>query len=395
MSQVRPFYFEGRLPVSKSLFIRHAICQSYLANFKASKKDACSDIRNIVSGLMALKTRKVLNCGDAATVLRLLALRASREVGSFVVTGSQRLMERPHAELKNIFSRLGVSCEFADQKILIFSEGWKTPEGEVVIDRTSSSQFASGVLLNSWNLDFPLKISWQGETVSDGYWEMSLAVVRTMGMEIVLGKNSVEIPARQKPNGISLFEPDMSSAFAVAALAAAGGQCRILDFPESSLQPDANFINVLNAMGVNVSQRRGVLSVVGTENILPIDMNLRNSPDMFPVLAVLCAFARGKSRLWGAPHLIHKESNRLNKIFELLEKMGRGFEPLLDGAIIHGKPFDNEKDNRFSISYDPDSDHRLVMAACVARQFGFNIRVDGVNAVDKSFPQFKEIVQLW
>lgn len=392
---MKPFYFEGRLPVSKSLFIRHAICQSYLSDFKPTQTDACGDILNIIGGLKALKDRKLMDCGEAATVLRFLALRASREIGTHVISGNQRLMARPHKELLNIFSNLKVKCEFSDQQIAIMSEGWASPESEIVVDRATSSQFASGVLLNSWNLDFPLKISWRGETVSDGYWEMSLAVAKAMGMETVLRKNGIEIPAKQRPNGISIFEPDMSSAFAIAALAVAGGQCRILDFPEESLQPDANFVNVLNAMGVNVDQRRGALFVAGTENIFPVDVNLRNSPDMFPVLAILCAFARGKSRLWGAPHLVHKESNRLNKVFELLEKMGRSFEPLLDGVIVHGRPFNPDKDNRFSIFYDPDSDHRLVMAACVARQFGFSIRVDGVSAVDKSFPQFKEIVKLW
>ncbi|OQW50423.1 MAG: hypothetical protein A4S09_01120 [Proteobacteria bacterium SG_bin7] len=395
MSRTRPFYFEGRLPVSKSLFIRHAICQSYASNFKASKKDACEDIRSVISGLAALKNKKVIDCGEAATVLRFLALRASREIGTYVITGSRRLMERPHSELKNIFSNLKVKYEFGDQKINIISDGWKNPGAEIFVDRTISSQFASSLLLNSWNLDFPLKISWKGETVSDGYWAMSLAVVLAMGMDVTCKRNSIEILANQKPNGTPIFEPDMSSAFAVAALAAAGGQCRILNFPEESLQPDADFVDVLKAMGVSVSRKKNVLSVVGNENILPIEINLRNSPDMFPVLAVLCAFARGKSRLWGAPHLVYKESNRLNRVFELLEKIGRGFEPLLDGAIIHGKPFDHENDNRFSISYDSGSDHRLVMAACVARQFGFNIRIDSVSAVDKSFPQFKEIIQLW
>jgi 3-phosphoshikimate 1-carboxyvinyltransferase len=390
---MRRFRFEGKIPVSKSLFIRQAICQSFTENELTSAMDACADIRSVENGLRSLKDRRVINAGDAATVLRFLALRASREAGDFVITGSERLMQRPHDELKNIFESVGVKCELGPEKITISGEGWKNLN-EVKVDRSCSSQFASGVLLNSWNLPFPLRISWGPETVSDGYWEMSLAVARNMGMNFVSGGDSVEIPARQIPNGVAVFEPDMSSAFAVAALAAPNGMARILDFPTESLQPDAAFIDVLNAMGLSLKIKNNYLEVMGCEVLLPIDFNLRNTPDMFPVLAALCAFANGKSRLWGAPHLVHKESNRLEKTFELLESINRKFEPLLDGVVIHGRPFDPEKDNRFSIAFDPEADHRLVMAACVARQFGFNMRISRPEVVDKSFPQFKEIVSL-
>lgn len=392
---MRPFHFEGRLPVSKSLFIRQTICQSYRSTFHETKKEACGDISSVVNGLSAIKDGKIIHCGEAATVLRFLVLRASRESGTYEITGSERLLARPHLELKNILSHFNVHTEFSNHKITVISDGWKNQKREIRIDRSASSQFASGVLVNAWGMDFPIRISWSGETVSDGYWDMSLSVASTMGMEIHRGINCVEIPAHQKPNGISIFEPDMSSAFAVAALAAAGGECRILDFPEESLQPDSTFVDVLNAMGLQVLLKKNVLHVKGSANLLPIEINLKDVPDMFPVLAMLCAFARGKSRLWGAPHLVHKESNRLNKIFELLEKIDRKFEPLLDGVIIHGRSFDPNKDNRFSIPYDAESDHRLVMAACVARQFGFNIRVEDMKVVDKSFPQFKEIVQTW
>lgn len=388
-----PFNFEGKIPVSKSLFIRQAVCRSHGRDFLNSQSAACRDINHVLEGVSALKEGKDIDCGDGAAVFRFLSLRASREEGSFFLAGSQSLMSRPQEELRNIFSQLGVDSELNEKGIRIQSKGWRN-SGIVTVNRSISSQFASAILLNAWNLSFPLRISWSGPTVSDGYWDMSVAIVESMGMQLKHGSGYVGIPAHQVPAEINLFEPDMSSAFAVAALAAAGGQCRILDFPNESLQPDSAFINVLRAMGATVVQENNFLEIRGPKTLLPVDVNLKDSPDMFPVLALLCAFAKGKSRLMGAPQLVYKESNRLEKTFELLQKVGREFEPLLDGAVILGHPFNPQTDNRFSIPYDPENDHRLVMAACVARQFGFNIRIDNINVVDKSFPEFKEIARL-
>ncbi len=389
-----PFYFEGKIPVSKSLFIRQAVCQSYLeADFREAT-GLCGDIERVVAGIRAIKDNKSIDCGEGAAVLRFLALRASRISGEFVLTGSERLFRRPHEELKNILAQLGVDCQFREGALQIRGEGWRVPQSLVRVGRSVSSQFLSSLVANSWRLPFSLKISWQGPTVSDGYFNMTLAVVQSMGMQISLGPNVLEIPPQQIPNDTSIFEPDMSSAFAVAAMAGAGGRCRILDFPKESVQPDFAFINILRAMGMTVNQTTLALELFGTGKLQPVEVELKDTPDLFPVLAILCAFAKGKSRLFGAPQLIHKESDRLAKIFELLRSLGRDVEPLLDGAIIHGRPFDERQDNRFPISYDPESDHRLVMAACVARQFGFNIRILNSKVVDKSFPQFKEIARI-
>ena len=110
---------------------------------------------------------------------------------------------------------------------------------------------------------------------------------------------------------------------------------------------------------------------------------------MFPVLAVLCAHAKGTSRIYGAPHLKQKESNRIESVSALLKSMSVQFEPLDDGIIIYGKGRTVSKaEVSIARSY---SDHRLVMAAAVAKRFGHNLTVDHPEEVRKSFPEFYQI----
>jgi 3-phosphoshikimate 1-carboxyvinyltransferase len=116
--------------------------------------------------------------------------------------------------------------------------------------------------------------------------------------------------------------------------------------------------------------------------------NLRNSPDLFPVLAVLCSFAEGRTILFGAPHLAFKESNRIEKTAELLRLSGCAVEAQDDGIAIFG----NSLRNRVGFTFDPDQDHRLAMAAGILMLMGFPIQLSNSNVVDKSFPEFWQYI---
>src|SRR6185437_12816288 len=94
-----------------------------------------------------------------------------------------------------------------------------------------------------------------------------------------------------------ICEPDLSSAFAVAAIAAVGGRAEIQDFPKRSLQPDSIFVKVLSDMGAKLRHESGTLIVEKSKLMRGIDVDLTNCPDLFPVLAVLCALTGGPSEI--------------------------------------------------------------------------------------------------
>jgi 3-phosphoshikimate 1-carboxyvinyltransferase len=128
-----------------------------------------------------------------------------------------------------------------------------------------------------------------------------------------------------------------------------------------------------------------VLHVKKARPLKPLHFNLNDTPDLFPVLACLCAFTSGECRLSGAAQLVHKESNRLQKTAELLQQAGVPHRVLRDGIVIRGQGLDFVPP---AFAFDPDQDHRMAMAAAVFKGLNKKIKIKSPHVVNKSYPQF-------
>lgn len=383
---MKPFAFVGRIHASKSILNRLLLVQSYSTEVRVIGDSDADDVSLMKQGLANLGIGEQIDCGAAGTVFRFLALRASRIPGKHLLVGTPRLMARPHEELLRIFRQLGVTAEFTSKGFEIESEGWR-PQGDTLqVSGRESSQFLSGVLLNAWNLPFDLYVSTGGGRVSEGYWKMSQALAQKLGMKIDFWDGDFRVSRAQKPSDITMTaEIDMSSAFALAAVAAVNGKITLTDFPDQSLQPDSIFVTVLRAMGVNAAVTHGQLRVEKAPRLNGIAFDLKSAPDLFPVLAALCALAHGDSDLFGAPHLVHKESNRIEQIGKLLSMTGRQFEITEGGVKIFGPVMPIAEDLR---EVDPADDHRMAFAAAVLQAAGYRLKIKNPEVVAKSFPEF-------
>jgi 3-phosphoshikimate 1-carboxyvinyltransferase len=376
--------FIGHVPASKSILNRALILQSFEPDLRIYGVSDSDDVVKMKAGIKALEDQAMIDCGEGGTVLRFLALRASREKGRHKLTGSARLINRPQEELVKILSQLGVTAKF--EKIRSPSNPTDGAQGDTLhVPSHRSSQFASAVLLNAWELPFDLHVSPVGAGVSEGYWRMTQKLVTDAGMKLDRWDQDFRIPARQKISATSLtVEPDMSSAFALAAAAGVGGSTTLLDFPVESLQPDSIFPNILQKMGVPIQFDCGRLKVQRAQFLRGVAVRLTNAPDLFPVLATLCALAEGDSELYGAPQLVHKESDRIARTAELLRVTGRTLTPLEDGLRVGGVL---QKTRERSV-FNPDRDHRLAMAAGVLKLAGIPIHIENPEVVNKSFAGF-------
>jgi 3-phosphoshikimate 1-carboxyvinyltransferase len=391
------FEFAGPIPASKSILNRALIAQSYEQNFIIEGDSECDDVRAMKQGLKVFanirssqsQSAQVIHCSEAGTVLRFLIGRVSREKGLFRLTGSSRLLSRPHQEMAEILKQLGVPVKFQPDQIEIDSKGWQPRSDIIKISRRTSSQFASSILLNSWDLPFDLKLEIEAG-VSDSYLELTFDLLKQWGLQIEKMSNHWIIPRAQKlkPQRFTA-ELDMSSAFPIAVLGALLGQSEIQNWSDRSSQPDQAFVEILQKMNVLVKLTSTGSLQIEKSQIHAADVDLSQTPDLFPVLAVLCSFAKGKSRLFGAPHLKFKESNRIEKTAQLLSLAGVVVQETDDGLIIEGerprnipKPFE----------FDPDEDHRMAMAAGVLRLMGYAVQILHPQVVSKSFPEFWNII---
>jgi 3-phosphoshikimate 1-carboxyvinyltransferase len=385
------FRFHGDIPASKSMMNRALLMQSYSPQIQIHGNSNCDDVRNMKSAMVSFIHKKEMNCGEAGTVIRFMSLRASREKGTFQLTGSPRLLSRPQDDLVYILTQLAVSCQLLPNQIIIQSEGWKKPLVPIQVHRQSSSQFATALLLNSWNLPFDLEFEMK-PGVSEGYWQMSVEMARHFGMIIDHKGDHWRIPAGQKLAPLEFTpEPDYSSAFALAAAGALAGETVINNVTEKSFQPDFRFISVLRQMGVIVEHKPPTLTIRSHLPLKHIDVDLSSCPDLFPVLAVLCAFAKGESWLRGAPQLAFKESDRITKTSELLRLAGFTCSLKSDGLHIVGQA---DKFRLCSFKFDPDKDHRMAMAAGLLKLKGYDIHIETPQVVSKSFPEFWQALGL-
>jgi 3-phosphoshikimate 1-carboxyvinyltransferase len=394
-SSASEFRFKGRISGSKSILNRLLILKSFEPNLEIDGDSQADDVVKMKSALAQLMRGELADCGAAGTTLRFLAFRAARLPGTHHLSGSLRLFSRPQMEIGRVLNQLGCKAEFGPQRLTITGGGWSVPSDGVRIDRSVSSQFASALVLSAWGLDRDLKIHFDGEAVSEGYLQMTLEIVRQAGMSWRKeGDSTIVIPAQSRIRpGAYMVEPDISSAFAVAALAALRGHAIIEGWPEKSLQPDSVFPDFLREMGCRVEvlgtdvQRALLIERPSGGDLRPLHKSLLDCPDLFPVLATLCAHANGISRLEGAPQLEYKESSRIKKTAELIEMIGRKVERIPGGLEIHGSA-------RALVSvagareFDPDHDHRLAMAAALAREGGSDVTTLRPDVVNKSFPEF-------
>jgi 3-phosphoshikimate 1-carboxyvinyltransferase len=392
------FRFRGQIAASKSLMNRALIVASYADQFKIVGDSQADDVQLMKSALTQLKSNVAtgqsvpLECGHAGTVLRFLALRAAREKGTHRLRGSERLFSRPQSELLSLLGQLGAFVEVKGSEMIIRSDGWRLVVDGLQVNADRSSQFASSVLLNAWQLPFDLHFSISKKMVSEGYFLMTLELVRQLGLRVDGRGPEFFIAANQSVRAREYaVEPDLSSAFAVAALGVVGGEATILNFPKKSLQPDAVFLKILKDMGAQLSTVDGEVTFRRSQDLSGVQVNIENSPDLFPVLGVLCALAHSPSHISGVGHLKFKESARLERTAELLSMMGARVEQSDSEVTIW--PVKERTVGGPNAIFQVDQDHRMAMAVAVAQRAGFAIQGDQMQVVSKSFPEFLQLLE--
>jgi len=318
----------------------------------------------------------VLPCGESGSTLRFLLPVAAALRKKTVFTAAGRLPERPLSPLKDEMERHGVS--FSDSFPLEIN-GMLT-SGEYTLDGSVSSQFVSGLLFALPLLDGDSRISLIPPIESKPYIDMTVRTLRRFGIEIIEELNAYFIKGNQQYKACDFtVEGDWSNA---AYFLACGVKVAGLNL--NSAQGDRAIADLLSSMGAEVEYSSDFLSFK-TDNLHAIEIDAKNIPDLVPLLAVLCATAKGRSVIYNASRLKYKESDRLESVYSLLKNLGARIEKTDDGFIIDGV------ERLSGGEADSFNDHRIVMSAAVASTACENeVLIKNAFAVAKSYPAFFE-----
>lgn len=330
-------------------------------------------------------------CGNSGTTMRLLmGLCAGRGV-RVRFTGDESLSSRPMERVASPLRDLGADIETTGGKAPVAVREAKLV-GKTVETRVASAQVKSALVLAALGAD--------GETVvrerlkTRDHTERMLAA---MGAKISVQGNDVTV-RRSELKCVDVQVPaDISSAAYFMALGALSGEtlCKNVG------------VNPTRTGILRVFEKMGVKFALENERVVcgePVaDIRVKKSPlkavsltreimpsliDELPVIAVLCAFAEGESRITGAEELKVKESDRIRTTAEMINALGGDCKPTDDGFVIRGR----EKLRGGTV--ESKADHRIAMSGTVALAASERGgEVVGAECADISFPDFYKMLK--
>ena len=330
--------------------------------------------------------REPLDARRSGTTMRFLVALATLAPAPVVVGGQPGLLARPVGPLVAALRQLGARLEDRDGHPPVRAGGGGISGGEVELDASASSQFASALLLVAPYATAPATIR-AGGLGAAGYVELTAEVMRRFGALVRrVGDDAWRVAAGAPYRAVdAAVDYDASAAGHLFALAAAtGGSVTVTNAVEGCGQPDAGLPELLEAMGAEVRRDGDALTVRGPETLTPLEADLGPMPDQVTTVAALAALAPGTSRLRNVGVARGHETDRLHALATELGRLGVEVEELPDELVIHGGEPHGPAVLR---TYD---DHRLAMAfaALAARVPG--IAIEDPGCVAKTYPGFWE-----
>jgi 3-phosphoshikimate 1-carboxyvinyltransferase len=323
--------------------------------------------------------------GGAGTPLRFLVAMAGHADGTTIINGNRRMQERPMADLVSALPALGVGAETVrgngSAPVRVTGGGFRG--GRTSISGATSSQFTSSLLLNSVAALDPVEIDIVDDLVSKPFVDMTIDVMARQGVHVERdGYRRFTVPSGQSYQGGEIaVEPDASGmSYFLCAAAILGCRIAIPGIGSRSKQGDVGLVDVLVRMGCNADVREDSITLKGGQ-LRGIDVDMESMPDVVPSLAVVAAFAEGRTHISNIASLRVQECDRIAALTAQLRKMGISVDEYPDAMTITGgtpRP----------ATIDTYNDHRIAMSFAIAglRTEGMVIRDPG--CVAKSFPKF-------
>ncbi len=317
----------------------------------------------------------------SGTTARFATPLTARGTGIYIIDGAPEMRARPMGETVAALRSLGVTI--APDSLPINLRGGYDG-GRLTLAASVSSQFASGMLLASPGTSKGLQLDLDGDVVSRPYLDMTCAVMHSFGADVTqLSPNRfVVAPDSGYRSTEYLIEPDASAAsYFFAAAAVSGGRVRIAGLGRAALQGDIGFVDILEAMGADVTIGDDFTEVRGTGTLHGIDVDMSQVSDTAQTLAAIAPFADGPVRVRGIGFIRNKETDRVGAVVTELQRMGITAHEEADGFVI-------EPGTPQPATIQTYHDHRMAMSFAITGLRAPGIEIADPGCVDKTFPTF-------
>ncbi len=321
--------------------------------------------RNDIEG-----NQHIIDIADCGTAARFMTTYLAFHEGDWLLTGTERMKQRPMTPLVDALRVLGANIQYAENEgcLPLKIKGNQIKGGKVSIDMTQSSQFASSLLLAAplWPQGFEMELL--GELSSLPYLEMTLAMMRHFGAEVERNGRIISVKPRPYQSNSFVVSGDWSAASYWYEMAALSEECeiRLRGLSLSSLQGDVVIVDWMKQLGVGtfVEKDAIVLRKIPFEKH-PVCFDFAAHPDLYPTMAATCAGLNVDATFTGLDNLALKESDRVEAMQTELEKIGQ-----------------------HSLRFCAHNDHRIVMALAPFSMLFSTVSFDHPEVVEKSYPSF-------
>lgn len=378
---------------SKSISNRLLILESLFKNIKIGNLSNSQDTQLLKKALS--EDTEIVDIHHAGTAMRFLTSYYSIMEGkTTILTGSKRMKERPIKNLVTALQNLGVEIEYLENEGFppLKITGRKITQTTVDVPSNISSQFITSLLLIAGKLENGLEINLVGEVTSRSYIEMTLDILTKFGIKNSFTGNTIKVEPFTHNHSSTIdyeVESDWSSASYFYSFAALGRETiHLKSFYKESTQGDSAIAKIYeDFFGIKTffTEEEHKLSLIPQPNFqfpekIVLDMN--NCPDIAQTLCVTAAALKIPFEFSGLGTLRVKETDRLQALYNELEKLGTETE--ITDLTIQSVSFNEPEKN---ISIKTYQDHRMAMSFapfCLIKE----LNIEDEDVVEKSYPDF-------
>jgi 3-phosphoshikimate 1-carboxyvinyltransferase len=342
-------------------------------------------------------SNELIDIHHAGTAMRFLtAFYSIQEGRKTILTGSERMKQRPIGILVEALRSMGAKIEYLEKEGFppLEIQGIKLEKNFVELQADTSSQYISALMLIAPKLSNGLKIQLNGKVTSLPYLMMTVEMLRKLGIEIKQEGNTFQIlPLKELKPQEFVVESDWSSASYHYSLAALSNpvNLKIHSFYENSLQGDADLVSIYRDYFGVISEFKGTqIQLKKNPAFEPKDfeLDLNKTPDIAQTIIVTAAGLKLKCKLTGLETLKIKETDRILALKNELEKIG-----VITNITNSSIEIIEFKDFEGIPLIQTYNDHRMAMSFAPLSVL-FPLDIENPEVVEKSYPNFWKDLEL-
>lgn len=384
-----------QLPSSKSISNRVLIINALgSGDFHPDNLSDCDDTQVMIRAL-AGQPDDTIDIQAAGTAMRFLTAYLSVTPGNRIITGTQRMQQRPIQVLVNALRELGADITYAGRDGFppLRIRGTEIVKDSIALPGNVSSQYISALLMIGPSLRNGLTVGLTGDIISRPYINLTLKLMNDFGAKAGWVDNHTLKVEPQPYRSIPFYvESDWSAAsywYQITALAKEATVTLPGLFKESC-QGDSKAADLFRRLGVETLYDGSTVTLrkIGTP-VERMDVDFVNQPDLAQTFTVTCALMGIPFRFSGLQSLKIKETDRMAALIKEMGKLGYVLEES-EGSILS---WEGKRRERSEEAIDTYEDHRMAMAfapACLALP---NIRINNPQVVSKSYPRYWDDLQ--